>query len=95
MPVNCPQRNKIANFDSMEDACTGEQDSDGELGPFFDENDQEGEQDFDKDSRPICRPVLVEKYKDEFTKYTPEDKTPCHVPIEDAVLSKMKVAELS
>ena len=42
----------------------------------------------------VSRPVLVEEEEDESTTSTPEDETPCHVPIEDAVLAKMKVYEL-
>ena len=42
----------------------------------------------------LSRPVLVEEEEDESTTSTPEDETPCHVPIEDAVLAKMKVYEL-
>ena len=42
----------------------------------------------------VSRPVLVEEEEDESTTSTPEDETPCHVPIEDAMLAKIKVDEL-
>ena len=64
------------------------------MGTFFDANEEEGKQGFDEDSRPVSQPVLVEEDKDELTTANPEDETPCHVPIKDAVLSKMKVADL-
>ena len=64
------------------------------MDPLFDANKEEGEQDFDENSRPVSRPVLLEEEKDESNTATPEDKTPCHVPIEDAMLAKIKVDEL-
>ena len=60
MPVNSPQQRKLENFDSIEEDCTGGYNSDGELGPFFDANEEEGEKDFDEDSRSVSRPVLAE-----------------------------------
>ena len=92
--MNISQQRKLENFDSIEEECTGGYDSDGELGPFFDVNEGEGEHDVDKDSRPVSQPVLVEEDEDESTTSNPEYETPCHVPIEDAVLAKMKVAEI-
>ena len=86
--MNTPQQRKLENLDSIEEFCTGGYDSDRELGLLFDTHVEEVEQDFDKDKMPVYRPVLVEEYEDESTKSTPEDETPCHVPIEDAVLEK-------
>ena len=64
------------------------------MGPLFDANEEECEQYFDEDSRPVSQPVLMEEYDDKSTTDTPEDETPCHVPIDDLVLAKIKVDDL-
>ena len=94
MPVNNPQQKKLASFGRIEEDCTNGYDSDGELGTFFDANEDEGEQDFDKDSRQEYRPELVEEDKDESTTATPEYEKTCHIPIEDAVIAKTKIADI-
>ena len=62
--MNSPKQSKLANFDNIEEDCTGGYVIDRELGPFFDANEEEGEQNFDKDSRPLSQPVLEEEDKD-------------------------------
>ena len=64
MPLNNPQQRKIIFLNSIEEDCTSSYDIDRQLGPFFDANEEEGEQDFDKDSRPLSQPVLEEEDKD-------------------------------
>ena len=39
-PVNSPQQRKLANFDIVEEYCTGGYDSDRGLGPLFDANEE-------------------------------------------------------
>ena len=60
MPENIPQQGKLEFFDRIEEECTGSYDSDGELDPLFDSNEDEDGHDFDEDSRPVSQPVLVE-----------------------------------
>ena len=93
-PANSPQQRKLENFDSIEEDRTDVYDSDRDLGPIFDVNEEESEQDFDEDSRPVSRSMLVEEYEGKSTTATPEYETPCHVPTEDAVLEKIKVSEI-
>ena len=56
------------------------------MGPLFDAKEEDIEQYFDEDSRPVSRQVLVEEYEDEYTTDTPEYETPRHVPIKDVLL---------
>ena len=58
-PVNSPQQRKLANFDIIEEYCTGGYDSDRGLIPLFYTNGDEGEHYFDKDPSPVTQPVLV------------------------------------
>ena len=52
VPENIPQQRKLANLDRIEEDFTGGYNNDGDLGPFFDANKEEGEHNFDEDSRP-------------------------------------------
>jgi len=76
----------------LEEDCTGGYDSDKALGSFLVGNKEEGEQDFNKNSSPVTLPVQEEEYQS--ITVTPEDETPCQIPIEDAVLEKAKAPEL-
>ena len=64
------------------------------MGSLFDANEEDGEKDFDKESRPVSQPVSVEEEKDKLIIATPEDETRSHVPIKDAVLSKINVTDI-
>ena len=93
-PVNIPQQLKLEHFDSIEEDCTGGYYSDGELGPLFDSNEEEYEQEFYEDSMQLYQTVLVEEDKGELTTSIPEDETTCLFPIEYSVLVTMKVSDI-
>ena len=52
-PVNSPKQRKLESYDITEEDCTGGYDIEWKFGPLFDENEEEGEKDFDKNSGPV------------------------------------------
>ena len=93
--IASPAQRVIAScIDIAKDATDG-YDSDGALGPFFDANIMEGEQDFEEENVSSVPPSVATEPDTSVNADNEEHlPTPCHVPIEDAQLKKMKVAEL-
>ena len=86
-----PQQRTLPKFTISEEEDTSGYDSDGVLGPFYDVLDTEGEQDFDEDSRPSIEPVLMDDNNEEDVAIAVKDN-PYHIPIEDAIIKKLKVS---
>ena len=85
----------MPKFTISEEEDTSGYDSNGALGPFYDILDTEGYQDFDEDSRPSIEPVVIDDDdNDEEDVAIAVEDHPRHIPIEDAIMKKLKVSEL-